>query len=245
MDPAAQLLHHQPDGVGSAPRTVHRYAAGPARVHGALGQDHPRDHPCQLDENGKLQPDTDTARKLPARGVKIVFSGDDGQERTLYYFSTDLSNGGVDNSKFLDFLETLAPGDGLVKSASYLPHNPGFLKVREFLLEPQRRDRAGRYRPAALRLRPAEMGTAAVRQICRARSLSSAACIKRSIPRSSRTLLPSTSAWVTNGGRTSRTCCSRSRSRGSRSLEPRRPARARAIAPDPSPTRVYRVPTLR
>jgi len=88
----------------------------------------------KLDEDGKIQPDTDTARKLPARGVKIVFSGDDGQERTLYYFSTDLSNGGVANSKFLDFLDSLAPGDSLVKSASYLPHNPGFLKVREFLL---------------------------------------------------------------------------------------------------------------
>ncbi len=88
----------------------------------------------KLDEDGKLQPDTGTAGKLPARGVKIVFAGDDGEERTLYYFSTDLSNKGVDTSKFLEFLRTLAPGDGLVKSASYLPHNPGFSKAREFLL---------------------------------------------------------------------------------------------------------------
>ena len=71
---------------------------------------------------------------MPARGVKIVFAGSDGEERTLYYFSTDLSNGGVDGSKFLDFLDTLGPGDGFVKSASYLPHNPGFSKVRDFLL---------------------------------------------------------------------------------------------------------------
>ena len=88
----------------------------------------------KLDENGALQPDDDTARKVPARGVKIVFAGSDGEARTLYYFSTDLSNGGVANSKFLDFCQTLAPGDGLVKSASYLLHNPGFSKVREFLL---------------------------------------------------------------------------------------------------------------
>jgi hypothetical protein len=88
----------------------------------------------KLDENGAIQPDTDAAGRLPARGVKIVFAGSDGEERTLYYFSTDLSNGGVDNSKFLTFLATLAPGDGLVKSASYLLHNPGFSKVREFLL---------------------------------------------------------------------------------------------------------------
>lgn len=90
--------------------------------------------PVSLDENGALQPDADTTRRVPARGVKIVFAGSDGEERTLYYFSTDLSNGGVDKSKFLDFLDTLAPGDGLVKSASYLLHNPGFSKVRDFLL---------------------------------------------------------------------------------------------------------------
>src|SRR5215470_1902204 len=88
----------------------------------------------KLDESGALQPDDLTARKVPARGVKIVFAGTDGEARTLYYFSTDLSNGGVANSKFLDWCETLAPGDGLVKSASYLLHNPGFSKVREFLL---------------------------------------------------------------------------------------------------------------
>jgi len=88
----------------------------------------------KLDESGAPQPDDGTARKVPARGVKIVFAGTDGEARTLYYFSTDLSNGGVANSKFLDWCETLAPGDGLVKSASYLLHNPGFSKVREFLL---------------------------------------------------------------------------------------------------------------
>ena len=90
--------------------------------------------PVRLDENGALKPDDDTTHRIPARGVKIVFAGSDGEERTLYYFSTDLSNGGVDKSKFLDFLDTLAPGDGLVKSASYLLHNPGFSKVRDFLL---------------------------------------------------------------------------------------------------------------
>ncbi len=88
----------------------------------------------KLDENGALQPDPDTSKRVPARGVKIVFAGSDGEERTLYYFSTDLSNGGVDNSKFLDFLDSLGTGDGFLKSASYLPHNPGFSKVRDFLL---------------------------------------------------------------------------------------------------------------
>ena len=90
--------------------------------------------PVRLDENGAVQADADGARKAPARGIKIVFAGKDGEARTLYYFTTDLSNGGVAGSKFLEFCQTLAPGDSLVKSASYLLHNPGFSKVREFLL---------------------------------------------------------------------------------------------------------------
>ncbi len=90
--------------------------------------------PVRLDEEGAVQPDVDAARRVPARGVKVVFAGSDGEARTLYYFSTNLANDGVSNSKFLRFLETLAPGDSFVKSASYLLHGSGFSKVREFLL---------------------------------------------------------------------------------------------------------------
>jgi hypothetical protein len=85
--------------------------------------------PVRLDDGGSMQSDV-----APASGVKIVFSGSDGEARTLYYFRTDLSNDGINHSKFLEFCETLAPGDGLVKSASYLLHSDGFSKVREFLL---------------------------------------------------------------------------------------------------------------
>jgi hypothetical protein len=90
--------------------------------------------PVRLDENGAVPPDSEGGRRIPARGVKIMFAGNDGEARTLYYFSTDLSDAGVANSKFLDFCQTLAPGDSLVKSASYLLHNRGFSKVRDFLL---------------------------------------------------------------------------------------------------------------
>jgi hypothetical protein len=69
-----------------------------------------------------------------ARGVRIVFAGSDGVERTLYYFSTDLSNSGVQNSGFLQFCARLAPGDSLIKSASYLLHAGNFTTVRGFLL---------------------------------------------------------------------------------------------------------------
>jgi hypothetical protein len=88
----------------------------------------------RLDEQGAVQPDVDAARGNATRGVKIVFAGSDGEARTLYYFSTNISDDGVKNSKFLQFCETLAPGGSFVKSASYLLHSGGFTKVREFLL---------------------------------------------------------------------------------------------------------------
>jgi len=88
----------------------------------------------RLDDQGAVQPDVETNRRLPARGVKIVFAGADNEERTLYYFRTDLSNDGVNNSKFLAFCETMAPAESLVKSASYLLHTNRFARVREFLL---------------------------------------------------------------------------------------------------------------
>jgi hypothetical protein len=88
-----------------------------------------------LDKEGKLHP-LDEAGFVPVtKGAKIVFAGSDGEERTLYYFRTDLSNKGVPNSGFLKFCETFGQGDAFVKSASYLLHNPGFSEVREFLLK--------------------------------------------------------------------------------------------------------------
>jgi hypothetical protein len=85
-----------------------------------------------LDDKGAVA--TDDAGKNAARGVRIVFAGSDGVERTLYYFSTDLSNSGVKASGFLKFCETLAPGNSLIKSASYLLHSGNFSTVRNFIL---------------------------------------------------------------------------------------------------------------
>jgi hypothetical protein len=85
-----------------------------------------------LDDKGAVA--TDDAGKNAARGVRIVFAGSDGVERTLYYFSTDLSNPGVKASGFLKFCETLAPGNSLIKSASYLLHAGHFSTVRDFIL---------------------------------------------------------------------------------------------------------------
>jgi len=88
-----------------------------------------------LDKDGKLHPPDEPGLVPTAKGAKIVFAGSDSEERTIYYFRTDLSNKGFPNSGFLKFCDTFGEGDAFVKSASYLLHNPGFSEVREFLLK--------------------------------------------------------------------------------------------------------------
>ena len=70
-----------------------------------------------------------------AKGVKIVFSDGSGPQQTLYYFSTDLSNGGVKTSGFLQFCAKLGAADSFLKSASYLLHSGSFARVRSFLID--------------------------------------------------------------------------------------------------------------
>ena len=87
-----------------------------------------------LDDKGMAYFAGENAGRNVTRGVRIVFAGSDGVEKTLYYFATDLSNRGVKTSGFLQFCTTLAPGDSLIKSASYLLHSRNFTTVRDFLL---------------------------------------------------------------------------------------------------------------
>jgi hypothetical protein len=90
--------------------------------------------PVALDADGIVHVGNESAGRNPARGVRITFTGDEHVEKTLYYFSTDLSNSGVRASGFLKFCATLAPGNSLLKSASYLLHSGNFTAVRDFLL---------------------------------------------------------------------------------------------------------------
>jgi len=85
-----------------------------------------------LKDDGTVEAVTGTGTE---KGVKITFSGSDGHVRTLYYFSTNLSNKGVRGSgSFLKFCGGLGTGDAFVKSASYLLHGDEFSEVRNFLL---------------------------------------------------------------------------------------------------------------
>jgi hypothetical protein len=90
--------------------------------------------PVGLDESGALHVGSEDGGRNATRGMRIIFAGDDGVEKTLYYFSTDLSNSGVKASGFLKFCATLAPGNSLIKSASYLLHGGNFSAVRSFIL---------------------------------------------------------------------------------------------------------------
>lgn len=90
--------------------------------------------PIALDDKGAAYFGNENPGPNATRGVRIIFAGPDGTERTLYYFSTDLSNSAVKGSGFLKFCATLAPGNSLIKSASYLLHSGNFTTVRDFLL---------------------------------------------------------------------------------------------------------------
>ena len=90
--------------------------------------------PVALDDKGTAYFSGENPGPNATRGVRIIFAGSDGAEKTLYYFSTDLSNSGVRSSGFLKFCATLAPGNSLIKSASYLLHSPNFTAVRDFIL---------------------------------------------------------------------------------------------------------------
>jgi hypothetical protein len=87
-----------------------------------------------IDDQGAVRAGSENPGPNAARGARIIFAGPDGAEKTLYYFSTDLSNPGVKASGFLKFCATLAPGNSLIKSASYLLHSGNFTTTRDFIL---------------------------------------------------------------------------------------------------------------
>jgi hypothetical protein len=87
-----------------------------------------------LDKDGVELPAGETHVRGAPSGVRVEFAGSDGKARTLYYFSTDLSDLSVAGSGFLNFCERLGTADSFIKSASYLLHSGNFSKVREFLL---------------------------------------------------------------------------------------------------------------
>jgi len=69
-------------------------------------------------------------------GVRIQYVDNrSGQEQTLYYFTTDISDGGLASSGFLKFCNQFGVGGSFLKASSYLMFEQGFNRVRDFILD--------------------------------------------------------------------------------------------------------------
>lgn len=90
--------------------------------------------PVRLDRNGTAYFGPENSGRNTVSGTRLIFADSNGMEKTLYYFATDLSDAGVRTSGFLKFCAGLAPGNSLIKSASYVLHTGYFASVRNFIL---------------------------------------------------------------------------------------------------------------
>jgi len=70
-------------------------------------------------------------------GVRINYRDNrSGNTQTLYYFTTDISNGGIKSTPgFLKFCQHLGIGASFLKSSSYLMFEEGFAAIRNFILD--------------------------------------------------------------------------------------------------------------
>jgi hypothetical protein len=83
------------------------------------------DHAGNISDEGKGE----------TAGVRIAFLNANGARQILYYFCSDLSDDGIKSKPgFMNFCERQGDGVSLLKAASYLMHENGFARVRDFLL---------------------------------------------------------------------------------------------------------------
>ena len=99
--------------------------------------------PVQLSADGQLQDATADTAQAPSKklvpGVEMKLQGPDGQPKTVYYFSADLSNHGLQIKPApVQFVRALGPLTTYVKSASYLMHKLYFSEVRRLVLRHSR-----------------------------------------------------------------------------------------------------------
>jgi hypothetical protein len=91
-----------------------------------------------LNENGTFQQSGPGSGRIP--GVRIQYIDNySGQQQTLYYFTTDISDGGISSAPgFLKFCDHFGVGGSFLKSSSYLMFESGFNRIREFILNHSR-----------------------------------------------------------------------------------------------------------
>ena len=69
-------------------------------------------------------------------GVRIDYiDNHSGQHQTLYYFTTDISDGALASSGFLKFCDHFGVGSSFLKSSSYLMFEEGFSRIRNFIID--------------------------------------------------------------------------------------------------------------
>ena len=123
--------------------------------------------PIALDDKGAAYFANENPGPNATRGVRIVFAGSDGAEKTLYYFSTDLSNSGVKAQRLPEILRDAGarqqPDQERVLSAALRQlHHRARLPPRQ-----QRHHHPGRFRHSAGVLRSEEMAVLSVRPLSR------------------------------------------------------------------------------
>ncbi len=157
LDPELLLLHHQADEGRPARQPGQRHLADPLRLPGALGQDHPqrRDGRARRTRAACMSATTIRGRNA-VRGVRITFAGSDGRRRRCITSRPISPMPACKASGFLKFCETLAPGNSLLKSASYLLHSGQLHRGARLAARQQRDHHPGRFRNSACVLQSAK-----------------------------------------------------------------------------------------
>jgi hypothetical protein len=90
-----------------------------------------------LSSGGAFQEAAPGKKGSSVSGVRIRYTDkQSGDSQTMYYFSTDISDGGIKATPgFLKFGQRLGVGSSLLKSSSYLMFENGFAAIRNFILE--------------------------------------------------------------------------------------------------------------
>jgi hypothetical protein len=93
-----------------------------------------------LNRNGTFQEYAPGKTGGGSPGVRINYTDNQsGNSQTLYYFTTDISDGGIQsNPGFLKFCQHFGVGSSLLKSSSYLLFESGFATIRNFILDHSR-----------------------------------------------------------------------------------------------------------
>ena len=89
-----------------------------------------------LNSNGAFEQAAPGKKGGSIPGARIRYTDNQsGNSQTLYYFATDISDGGIKSTPgFLKFCERLGTGSSFLKSSSYLMFENGFGAIRNFIL---------------------------------------------------------------------------------------------------------------